>query len=65
MLPHAGGVTLLSHEGPVARFEIAVDKGQDIREAVFKLAVSESWVVLEMHRRITTLEEVFHKLTTS
>jgi ABC-2 type transport system ATP-binding protein len=65
MLAYASSVTFLAQEGPVVRFEIGVDKGQDIREAIFRLAVSESWVVLEMHRRVTTLEEVFHQLTTS
>jgi ABC-2 type transport system ATP-binding protein len=63
-LAHATNVTLLSHEGPLSRFELNVDRGQDVRESLFHLAVSEGWVVLEMHRRVTTLEEVFHKLTT-
>jgi hypothetical protein len=44
---------------------VHADKGNDIRESLFRLAVAEGWVVLEMHRRITTLEEVFHKLTTA
>jgi ABC-2 type transport system ATP-binding protein len=65
ILAYINNVTLLSHDGPVSRYEIGVDRGQDIREAVFRQAVSEGWVVLEMHRRITSLEEVFHKLTTT
>ena len=65
LLAYVSGVTCLSQEGPLSRFEIAVEKGQDVREAAFRLAVSEGWVVLEMHRRVTTLEEVFHKLTTT
>jgi ABC-2 type transport system ATP-binding protein len=64
ILAYVNNVTLLSHDGPVTRFEIGVDRGQDIREAVFRQAVSEGWVVLEMHRKVTSLEEVFHKLTT-
>lgn len=65
ILAYVNNVTLLSHDGPVSRFEIGVDRGQDIREAVFRQAVSEGWVVLEMHRKVTSLEEVFHKLTTT
>jgi len=65
ILAYVNNVTLLSHDGPVTRFEISVDRGQDIREAVFRQAVSEGWVVLEMHRKVTSLEEVFHKLTTT
>ena len=37
----------------------------DVREAVFRMSVAEDWVILEMRRRVTTLEEVFHKLTTN
>jgi ABC-2 type transport system ATP-binding protein len=59
------GVTLLSHSEGRSLFEIHADKGNDIREALFRTAVSEGWVVLEMHRRVTSLEEVFHKLTTA
>jgi ABC-2 type transport system ATP-binding protein len=65
LLGHVSNVTLLSQADGVSRFELHVDKGQDVREAVFRLAVSEGWVVLEMHRKVTTLEEVFHKLTTT
>jgi ABC-2 type transport system ATP-binding protein len=57
-------VTLLSDEAGVSRFELFAEKGADVREAAFKLAVNKGWTLLEMHRKVTTLEEVFHKLTT-
>jgi ABC-2 type transport system ATP-binding protein len=57
-------VELLSHKDSVCRYAIHVEKGADVREAAFKLAVAEGWVLLEMHRKTTSLEEVFHKLTT-
>jgi ABC-2 type transport system ATP-binding protein len=56
-------VSLLSHKDSTYRFELHVDKGADVREAAFRLAVSEGWVLLELHRKATSLEEVFHKLT--
>ena len=59
------GVTLISHGEGRCTFEIHADKGNDIREPLFRIAVAEGWVVLEMHRRVTSLEEVFHKLTTA
>ncbi len=62
---HVTGVSLLTQDGGTSTFEVHADKGNDIRESLFRLAVAEGWVVLEMHRRITTLEEVFHKLTTA
>ncbi len=65
LLAYVRNVTLAGQEGGLARFSLDVEKGQDVREAVFRLAVSEGWVLLTMQRRITTLEEVFHKLTTT
>ncbi len=58
-------VELLSAKNSLARFTLHVEKSADIREALFRLAVSEGWVILEMHRKTTSLEEVFHKLTTA
>lgn len=65
VLAYVRNVTLAGQDGAVARFSLEVEKGQDVREAVFRLAVSEGWILLTMQRRVTTLEEVFHKLTTS
>ena len=48
-----------------SRFQLHVEKGADIRESAFRLAVSEGWVLLELSTRSTSLEEVFHKLTMS
>ena len=62
---YVSGVALLEHGDGHSTFEIHADKGNDIRESLFRMAVSEGWIVLEMHRRVTSLEEVFHKLTTA
>ncbi|MGA9408491.1 MAG: ATP-binding cassette domain-containing protein [Bacteroidota bacterium] len=48
----------------IHRLVITAGKGSDIREDLFRQAVSEQWVLLEIHREATSLEEVFHKLTT-
>ena len=64
-IAYVNGATLLSHTEGRSIFEVHADKGNDIREALFRTAVSEGWIVLEMHRRVTSLEEVFHKLTTA
>jgi len=56
-------VRLLSTKDSICKFELHVEKGADVREAVFRLVVSEGWVLLEIHRKDTSLEEVFHKLT--
>jgi ABC-2 type transport system ATP-binding protein len=64
LLAYVTNVTLLSHDGPVVRYQVAVDRGQDVREAAFRLAVSEGWILLELQRRGTSLEDIFHTLTT-
>ena len=63
ILAYVKNVTLLSRHDGVSEFELEVEKGADVREAAYRLAVSENWVLLEMHRKATTLEDVFHKLT--
>jgi ABC-2 type transport system ATP-binding protein len=59
------GVTLLGEKNGDCRFEVFGEKGSDVREAAFRLAVNHGWVLLEMRRKATSLEEVFHKLTTT
>lgn len=58
-------VEFLSAKDSLSRFTLHVEKSADIREALFRLAVAQGWVILEMHRKTTSLEEVFHKLTTA
>jgi ABC-2 type transport system ATP-binding protein len=50
-------------EGDVHRFTISVAKEFEVREELFRRAVAEKWVLLEMSRKGTSLEEVFHRLT--
>ena len=52
-------------EGDLHKFSIHTVKGSDIREEIFRRVVSEGWVLMEMSRKATSLEEVFHKLTTA
>lgn len=58
-------VELQNSTQDVHRFLIRTSKGSDIREQIFRQAVNERWVLLEMTRQTTSLEEVFHKLTRS
>jgi ABC-2 type transport system ATP-binding protein len=63
-IPHVESVQYGGQEGDVHKFSILTEKGFDIREEIFRRAVSEGWVLVEMSRKATSLEEVFHKLTT-
>jgi ABC-2 type transport system ATP-binding protein len=62
-LAHVEAVHYTGGENSVYRFEVHAAKGNDIREALFRLAVAEGWVLLELSRKGTSLEEVFHALT--
>ncbi len=64
-LPGVTNAELLSHGDALFRFQLNAEKGADVRESAFRLAVAEGWVLLELHRKVTSLEEVFHKLTTA
>jgi len=64
-LRHVEAVDYRGSEGPIHRFIIHSAKGMDIREELFRQAISERWVLLELSRQSTSLEEIFHKLTRS
>ncbi|NOY05556.1 MAG: hypothetical protein GXO82_02810, partial [Chlorobi bacterium] len=46
-------------------FVVYASPGVDLREPVFRTAVKNNWVLLDMHRSGTSLESVFQKLTRS
>lgn len=46
------------------KFTLECAKGVDLREKVFRLAVENNWVLLEMRKEQVSLEEVFRQLTT-
>jgi ABC-2 type transport system ATP-binding protein len=62
-IPGVESVEYGAPEGDIHRFSVFSAQGVDIREALFQQAVAEKWVLLEMSRKATSLEEVFHKLT--
>jgi ABC-2 type transport system ATP-binding protein len=64
-LPQVESVEYSGQEGNLHKFVVHTLKGGDIRGEIFRKVVSENWVLLEMSRKATSLEEVFHKLTTS
>jgi ABC-2 type transport system ATP-binding protein len=64
-IPQVESVEYGGQEGDLHKFSIHTVKGSDLREDIFRCAVSEGWVLLEMSRKATSLDEVFHKLTTS
>jgi ABC-2 type transport system ATP-binding protein len=64
-ISHVESVEYGGQEGDTHKFSIHTIKGSDIREEIFRRAVAEKWILLEMSRKATSLEEVFRKLTTA
>jgi len=56
-------VTYEGQDGPNFRFSLHSSKGVDIREQLFKQAVSENWILMELSKQTISLEDVFRKLT--
>lgn len=64
-LLHVESVEYGGQDGDVHKFSILTEKGFDVREDIFKRTVAEGWILMELSRKATSLEEVFHKLTTA
>lgn len=47
------------------KFNIECTQGVDLREKIFRLAVENTWVLLEMRKEQASLEDIFRQLTTS
>jgi len=43
------------------RYEIRAER--DLREGIYNLAVNRGWTILELHREIASLEDIFRELT--
>jgi ABC-2 type transport system ATP-binding protein len=47
------------------RWELTADSGKDVREQVFRFAVDQQLILLEMHKEEYSVEDVFQQLTRS
>jgi len=56
---------ILSNGDGLKKFTVQCAKGVDLREELFRLAVENNWVLLEMRKEQASLEDVFRQLTTS
>lgn len=62
-IPNVESVEYGGGNDGIHRFSLFAAKGSDIREELFRRVVQEQWILLELSRKVTSLEEVFHKLT--
>lgn len=63
-IPSVQDVEMVEHQENMFKFNLHTSRGSDVRRMIYQTAVAEGWVLLEMRRQQTSLEEVFHKLTT-
>ena len=63
-LPGVAAVTVAGQADGYAAVEVAAQPGQDLREAVFRLAVDRQWALRELSSRQASLEDIFIQLTT-
>ncbi|MBI5404298.1 MAG: ATP-binding cassette domain-containing protein [Ignavibacteriae bacterium] len=57
-------VKIVSDDNDVWKIDISANKGEDVRDAIFKKVVSNDMVLLNLHQEETSLEDIFRKLTT-
>jgi len=62
-IPRIGRVSLLDERNGTKRFSVETDHAVDIRKELFQLCIQRGWVLLELHREQTSLEEIFRQLT--
>ena len=56
-------VKSLGETDGTVRLKIETSRGIDIRKSIYQLSVSKQWTLLELRREATSLEDVFHELT--
>ena len=56
---------ITSNGGNLKKVTVECTKGVDLREKLFRVAVDNDWVLLEMRKEQASLEDVFRQLTTS
>ena len=63
-LPGVSRVSLSGRANGTAIFEVEAGQGDDVREAIFRLAVERHWTLRELSSLRASLEDVFIHLTT-
>lgn len=63
-LPGVARVSRQGHVNGFSSYEVEARAGADVREAIFRLAVEQRWVLRELSQTHASLEDVFIHLTT-
>jgi ABC-2 type transport system ATP-binding protein len=63
MIPSIETVVFVEERDGVKKFSVETSKAVDIRRDLFQLCIQKGWVLLELHREQTSLEDIFRQLT--
>jgi ABC-2 type transport system ATP-binding protein len=63
MIPYIETVAFIEERNGVKKFSVETSKAVDIRRDLFQLCIQKGWVLLELHREQTSLEDIFRQLT--
>ncbi len=63
IIPAVSAVTLIDRQDGKTRFSVETTQSTDIRKELFQLCVQKGWILLELHREQTSLEDIFRQLT--
>jgi ABC-2 type transport system ATP-binding protein len=62
-IPSVASIESLGEHNGHTRLRIETTRGIDLRKQIFQLCVAKQWILLELYREKTSLEDVFHELT--
>lgn len=62
-VPGVAGVERAGREGDVELFKLQTEKNSDPRVDLYRLAAEKEWPLAELHLELSTLEDIFRKLT--
>ena len=57
--------TISAEEADLKKFALECAQGVDLRENIFRIAVENNWIILELRKEQVSLEDVFRQLTTA
>jgi ABC-2 type transport system ATP-binding protein len=63
-VPMVESVAPAGETGDAMKFTLSAPRSHDVRADIFRLCVGKEWVVLDLHREETSLEDIFRELTT-
>ncbi|MEK6571891.1 MAG: ATP-binding cassette domain-containing protein, partial [Bacteroidota bacterium] len=62
-IPSIETVSLIEERNGVKKISVETSQAVDVRRDLFQLCIQKGWILLELHRVQTSLEDIFRQLT--